>query len=209
MKTIGVLALQGGFREHGAHLRRCGIDPVYVRDPEALASCAGLILPGGESSCLRRLLSANHLDDAIRSAVTAGQLCVWGTCAGAILSAQEVVGESPCLGIIEAEIARNVFGSQLDSFDEDVVIPAISDAPQHLVFIRAPGIVRIWGKTRLLHATHDTIAAAENDRVLITSFHPELSSSSDFHRYFVRKCGITPRDACPIPWAITDWMRLG
>lgn len=209
MPTIGVLALQGGFREHGAHLRECGISPVYVRNPEELAACAGLIIPGGESSCLRRLMAANHMDDEIRTAVNADKLCVWGTCAGAILAAQKVVGEPPCLGIIGAEIARNVFGSQLDSFAEDVVVPAVSAAPQHLVYIRAPGIMRVWGDTRILHTAHGTVAAAENPRVLITSFHPELADTLDFHRYFIRKCGMTPDDGRRAAWDRTAWMRLG
>lgn len=110
MPTIGVLALQGGFREHGAHLRECGIDPVYIRDPDELARCAGLIIPGGESSCLRRLMAANHIDEAIADAVKSGKLYVWGTCAGAILAAAQVVDEQPCLAIIDACIARNEIG---------------------------------------------------------------------------------------------------
>ncbi len=209
MPTIGVLALQGGSREHGAHLRECGISPVYVRDPEQLSPCAGLIIPGGESSCLRRLMAANRIDEAIRDAVGAGKLCLWGTCAGAILAAQKVVGEPPCLGLIEAEIARNVFGSQLDSFAEDAVVPAVSEDVQHLVYIRAPGIVRVWGEARVLHVARGIIAAAENPRVLITSFHPELASTLEFHRYFIRKCGLTPKSECNAPWDRTAWMRLG
>lgn len=207
MPTIGVLALQGGFREHGAHLRECGIDPVYIRDPDELDQCVGLIIPGGESSCLRRLMAANHLDDAIANAVKSGKFYVWGTCAGAILAAAQVVGEQPCLAIIDACIERNVFGSQLDSFTEDVVVPAVSDAPQHLVYIRAPGITKVWGTTRILHTAHDTIAAAENDRVVITSFHPELAQTLDFHRYFIKKCGLTPKSERHSPWDRMSWMR--
>ena len=207
MPTIGVLALQGGFREHGAHLRECGIEPVYVRESAQLEQCAGLVIPGGESSCLRRLMAANRIDDAIVDAVNAGSLCVWGTCAGAILAAAQVVGESPCLAVIEARIARNAFGSQLDSFTEDVVVPAVSDDVQRLVYIRAPAIVDVWGSTRILHSSHQTIAAAENERVLITSFHPELAKSLDFHRYFIKKCGLVPKDERHIPWDRMSWMR--
>lgn len=209
MPNIGVLALQGGFREHGAHLRECGLNPVYVKEPGDLADCVGLIIPGGESSCLRRLMAANRMDDAIRDAVNSGRLAVWGTCAGAILAADEVEGENPCLAIIEATVKRNVFGSQLDSFTEDVVIPEISENTQHIVFIRAPGITRVWGKTRALYQTHGSVAAARNDRVLITSFHPELSNTLDFHLYFIRMCGLHSEVKRTSQWEQTSWMRLG
>ena len=208
-KTIGVLSLQGGYREHGAHLRECGIEPVYVNDPNQLEQCAGLIIPGGESSCLRRLLRGFQMDEAIIRSVNENQLKVWGTCAGAILCADEVVGEDPCLSLIEASVERNIFGSQLASFCEEVAVPGICETPERLVYIRAPGIRRIWGKTRALHRSHEVITAAENDAVLITSFHPELSSTLAFHHYFIQKCGLKYSDNRESAWSRTSWMIRG
>ena len=208
-KTIGVLALQGGYREHGAHLRDCGIEPVYVTRPEELAQCAGLIIPGGESSCLRRLMRGFEVDTAIVNAVKQDGMHVWGTCAGAILCADKVVGEEPCLGLIECEIERNIFGSQLSSFYEEVSIPGICETKERLVYIRAPGIRSVWGQTRTLLTSHDVITAAENDRVLVTSFHPELSETRAFHFYFIAKCGLTSHDARPQAWTRTAWMERG
>ena len=205
-RTIGVLSLQGGYREHGAHLRECGIEPVYVNEPSGLEHCAGLIIPGGESSCLRRLLKGFQMDEAIIEGVKSRGLKVWGTCAGAILCADEVVGEEPCLSLIEASVERNIFGSQLASFCEDVVVSGIGEEVQRLVYIRAPGIRRVWGKTREVHRSHGVITAAENDGVLITSFHPELSPTLLFHKYFIRKCGLEPHDARTVAWARTSWI---
>ena len=209
VKTIGVLSLQGGYREHGAHLRECGIDPVYVNDPAQLEMCAGLIIPGGESSCLRKLLSGFKMDEAIVRGVCEKHLKVWGTCAGAILCANEVMGEDPCLSLIEMSIERNMFGSQLSSFYEDVAIPGICEKPERLVYIRAPGIRRIWGKTVEIHRSHGVIMAAENDAVLVTSFHPELSSALSFHHYFIRKCGLEYSDNRRSEWTRTSWMTQG
>ena len=206
--TIGVLALQGGFREHGAHLRDCGIEPVYVREPGQLACCSGLIIPGGESSCLRRLMRGFGLDTAIVEAVCDRGLKVWGTCAGAILCADEVEGEEPCLSLIEASVARNIFGSQLSSFTEEVALPFI-EGVQRLVYIRAPGIRRVWGGTKALHTSHGVITAAENVGVLVTSFHPELSGGLGFHTYFIRKCGLEPRLVRDAAWRPTRWMERG
>lgn len=208
-KTIGVLSLQGGYREHGAHLRECGIDPIYVNEPDQLVNCAGLIIPGGESSCLRKLLSGFQMDKAIIRAVHENHLKIWGTCAGAILCANEIMGEDPCLSLIEMSIERNIFGSQLASFCEEVAIPGISEKPERLVYIRAPGILKIWGKTVEIHRSHDVITAAENDDVFVTSFHPELSSTLSFHHYFIHKCGLDYHDDRQSGWTRTSWMTLG
>ena len=208
-RTIGVLSLQGGYREHGAHLRECGIDPIYVNEPSQLSECAGLIIPGGESSCLRRLMKGFLMDKAIIDGVKSGSFKVWGTCAGAILCADEILGEEPCLSLIEASVERNIFGSQLASFTEDVVVPCVGEGRQRLVYIRAPGIRRIWGKTVELHRSHDVITAAENEDVLITSFHPELSSTLLFHEYFIKKCGLEVRESRVGDWERTSWMIRG
>lgn len=208
-KSIGVLALQGGFREHGAHLRECGLSPVYVKLPSDLSNCAGLIIPGGESSCLRKLLRSFELDAAIIDAVKNYRLCVWGTCAGAILCANNVCGEDPCMPLINVSIQRNIFGAQLASFTENTVVSAVSPNIQKLVYIRAPGITQLGDGTKKLHAVNQIITAAENDQILITSFHPELSETLDFHLYFLKKCGIEPHLSRNQSWDRNAWMRLG
>ncbi|HRZ79812.1 MAG TPA: pyridoxal 5'-phosphate synthase glutaminase subunit PdxT, partial [bacterium] len=171
-----------------------------------LENIAGLILPGGESSTLRKLLFQTGLDNAIKDHVRNG-MKVWGTCAGAILCASKIVGEDPCLSIIDIEIERNLFGSQLSSFTEFKVIPEISPEPVKLVFIRAPGIKKVWGKTEILLETRGVIVAAENESVLATSFHPELSPNREIHKYFIKKSGLHVSERPSVEWDRTRWMK--
>jgi pyridoxal 5'-phosphate synthase pdxT subunit len=205
MNKIGILALQGGVQEHAAHISDCGHEPVFVKKPEHLKDVSGLIIPGGESSTLRKLLYQTGLDQEIKEKVKSG-MKVWGTCAGAILCATNVVGEEPCLSLIDIEIERNIFGSQLSSFTEEQVIPSISDKAVKLIFIRAPGIRKVLNGTKPLFETRGVIVAAENDSVLATSFHPELSPNREFHKYFISKCGLEPSEK-DVPWDRTRWMR--
>jgi pyridoxal 5'-phosphate synthase pdxT subunit len=206
MEKIGILDLQGGVAEHAAHIIDCGHEPVCVKKVEHLENVAGLILPGGESSTLRKLLKETGLDEAIKDHVKNG-MKVWGTCAGAILAASKVVGEEPCLSLIDIEIERNLFGSQLSSFTEEKVIPSVSDKPIKLVFIRAPGIKSIWGETKILLETRGVIVAAENDSVLATSFHPELSPNREIHKYFIQKSGLQVKERSDIQWDRNRWMK--
>ena len=185
---IGVLNLQGGVIEHLGHLEQLGVASRRVRAPEDLEGLRGLIIPGGESTCLRRLLARSGLDAAIGRAWEHG-LHVWGTCAGAILLAGEIEGESPCLGLIDIRIRRNAFGSQLDSFNAEAAVPGLSETPVPLVFIRAPRITATGPGVRILLRLDDTIAAVEGERSLVTVFHPELTPCLAFHQYFVRRCG--------------------
>nr|VFK11695.1 MAG: pyridoxal phosphate synthase yaaE subunit [Candidatus Kentron sp. LPFa] len=186
---IGIVDLQGGVVEHLAHLARLGVSAMRVKEARDLDGLVGLIIPGGESSCLARLLQRDGLDRAIRERFAAG-LKVWGTCAGAILVAKRVDGESAHLALMDIDVRRNAFGSQLDSFELRAEIPAVSDHPLPLTFIRAPKITR-WGEgVRSLLTLDDYCAAAEDDRALVTVFHPELTSDSSFHAYFCRKCGV-------------------
>ncbi len=189
---IGVLDLQGGVVEHLGHLAQLGIPAKTVKTPGELGGLQGLILPGGESTCLGRLLVLTGLGEAIREAA-AGGLKLWGTCAGAILLAARVEGENSHLGLVDMTVSRNAFGSQLDSFTADAHIPGVSAHPIPLVFIRAPMISRTGPGVRILLRMEGWIAAAEDDRCLVTVFHPELSSCFAFHRYFARKCGLDPR----------------
>ena len=206
---IGVLDLQGGVQEHLDHLRRVGVSARPVKRAAELDGLAGLIIPGGESTCLSRLLNIFGLDEAIRQAYGHG-LKLWGTCAGAILLARENVGETPFLGLIDITVSRNAFGSQLDSFNREALAPAVAHGPIPLTFIRAPKIVRAGEGVRVLLQLDDYIAAAEDDRILVTVFHPELTPSLAFHRYFARKCGLHPAggdDAGLDPdWTPQSWM---
>lgn len=188
---IGILALQGGVIEHRSHLAALDIACRDVRYPHDLEGLAGLIIPGGESTCLARLLRITGLHDAILDAVRKKGLRLWGTCAGAILLATEVVGQKAYLGLVDMAVRRNAFGSQLASFQTTAAVPAVSADPVPLVFIRAPQIVRVGTGVTVLVEMNGFVAAAQvDDRILVTVFHPELSESLAFHRHFGRMCGL-------------------
>ena len=208
---IGVLDLQGGVQEHLDHLRRIGIAGRPVKQAAGLAGLAGLIIPGGESTCLSRLLTIFGLREAIEQAHRNG-LKLWGTCAGAILLARENIGETPYFGLIDMAVNRNAFGSQLDSFNREARAPRVAPDPIPLTFIRAPKIVRIGAGVQALLKLDDYIAAAEDEQILVTVFHPELTPSLAFHRYFARKCGldVTEADDAGLDpdWTPQSWTRF-
>lgn len=212
VRALGVLDLQGGVQEHLAHLERLQVPARPVKDAADFAGLAGLILPGGESTCLRRLLQLFDLKGVIEQHHRQG-LKLWGTCAGAILLATDNVGESPYFGLIDITVQRNAFGSQLDSFDGTASVPKVASAPIPLTFIRAPKIIRTGPGVEVLLRLDDYIAAAETANVLVTIFHPELTPSLAFHRYFARKCGLTPAaaggDDVAENWSRTRWMGAG
>ncbi|MBL8258648.1 MAG: pyridoxal 5'-phosphate synthase glutaminase subunit PdxT [Candidatus Competibacteraceae bacterium] len=208
--ALGVLDLQGGVQEHLDHLRRIGVSARAVKRAAELEGLAGLIVPGGESTCLSRLLRLFELDRAIRHACDGG-LKLWGTCAGAILLAAENLGEAPALGLIDIAVSRNAFGSQMDSFSREILAPAVAQEPIPVTFIRAPKIVRAGAGVRVLLELDGYIAAAEDDRILVTVFHPELTPNLAFHRYFARKCGLEPGGAdqsLDPGWTPQSWMRF-
>ena len=207
MAGIGILDLQGGVVEHLEHLQRLGVPAVRVKKAADLDGIAGLIIPGGESTCLSHLLRITGLDSVIRERHGAG-LPIWGTCAGAILLASDLVGETPHLALMDITVARNAFGSQLDSFNTLAEVPVVGPHPIPLTFIRAPKIVRLGRGVRSLVRIDDFHAAVEDDHRLATVFHPELTPSLAFHRYFARKCGIEPDDGDEAPWRPEDWTRL-
>lgn len=188
---IGILNLQGGVYEHLDHLQRLGIAGRKVKHVADFNDLAGLIIPGGESSCISRLLNIFAIKEPLLNAYGQG-MKIWGTCAGAILLAKRVVGEDSCLSLVDIEIERNSFGSQLDSFSSQALIPQVSRAPIPLTFIRAPKIINIGKEVKVLLKIKDYIAAAESENILVTVFHPELTGSSAFHRYFAVKCGLNP-----------------
>jgi 5'-phosphate synthase pdxT subunit len=182
-----------------------------VKKQDDFTSLAGLIIPGGESTCMSRLLRIFGMEDVILREFRRG-LKIWGTCAGAILLAGSVVGEPPHLGLIDIEIERNSFGSQLDSFVCEANIPQVAPQTIPLTFIRAPKILRAGQGVNVLLRMDDYIAAAESSDVLVTVFHPELTGCVAFHRYFARKCGLNPFDDRKISsidpaWNSTSWTR--
>jgi 5'-phosphate synthase pdxT subunit len=179
---IGVLALQGAFREHLDTLAEIGVEGVPVRLPGDLEGVAGLILPGGESTAMRRLIERWGLREPILDLARNGAP-VFGTCAGLILIAREIEGESPILPLMDVTVQRNAFGRQLESFETDLAVPVLGDTPVHGVFIRAPVIERSGPGVDVLASLDDGRIVAVRERNLIgTAFHPELAGETRFHR---------------------------
>jgi len=186
---IGVLALQGAFIEHIAILRSLGIEAIPVRLPEELDGLDGVIIPGGESTAIAKLLASSGLFDPLRGAIGRG-MPVYATCAGMILLARDSgIAGQPTLGRMDIAVRRNAFGRQLDSFEVDLVMPALGDPPFHAVFIRAPAIERVGPMAEeLVHLEDGTIVVARQGSMLATAFHPEISGDTRLHRYFAIMC---------------------
>ena len=187
---IGVLALQGDFREHLAVFEGLGVDAVSVRRPEDLERVSGLVIPGGESSVMDKLSRMFGLAEPLKAAVASG-LPVYGTCAGLIMladSVRDAIDGQQTIGGFDVVVRRNAFGSQLDSFETDLDIPALGDEPVHAVFIRAPVVESVGEGVAVLSALDDgRIVAIEQGNLLGTSFHPEITGETRFHEYFVDK----------------------
>jgi 5'-phosphate synthase pdxT subunit len=190
--TIGVLAVQGDFAEHAASLQRAARaigEPVEVREvrrPADLAGLDGLIIPGGESTTIGKLLVAYGLEQPIQTAAQAG-LPIWGTCAGMILLARDILGGEPDgrVGLMDLTVRRNAFGRQLDSFEIDLPFEGV-DHPVHAVFIRAPLIEAVGPSARALARLPDgRVVAARQGNLLATSFHPELTPDPALHAWFL------------------------
>jgi 5'-phosphate synthase pdxT subunit len=190
MGAIGVLALQGDFREHVEALRRMDVAAREVRRLAELDGTDGLILPGGESTTIGKLMVRAGLDGPIRARAAAGYP-IWGTCAGMILLAKDIGGlDQPLLGLMDIRVRRNAFGSQRDSFEADLPMPAVASAPVRAVFIRAPLIEAIQPGVEVLARLADgRIVAARQRNLLATAFHPELTPDRGVHRYFLRLAG--------------------
>lgn len=188
--VIGVLALQGDFREHLAVLRSLGADARPIRRAEELAEVAGLVLPGGESSVMDKLSRAFGLAQPLKDAIRSG-LPVYGTCAGLIMLADRVIdaiGGQQSLGGLDIAVRRNAFGSQLDSFETDLDIPSVGVEPMHAVFIRAPVVEQLGDAVTALATLADgRVVAVEQGNLLGTSFHPEMTGDTRFHQYLLAK----------------------
>lgn len=191
---VGILALQGDVAEHAAALRDVGADPVEVRLPRDLAGVEALILPGGESTAMRKLIDAYGLAEPILSLAASGAP-MWGTCAGMILLARRIADrDSPVLPLLDIEVHRNAYGRQLDSFEADLDVPTLGAEPFHAVFIRAPVVTDVGAGVEVL-ATDPmgrTVAVREG-RLLATAFHPELTGDRRFHRALVELIGTEAR----------------
>jgi pyridoxal 5'-phosphate synthase pdxT subunit len=180
---IGVLALQGDFREHLQTLDAIGVEGVAVRLPSDLDGVSGLILPGGESTTMRRLIERWNLREPILDLAGRGAP-MFGTCAGMIVLAREIAGgEAPILPLLDVTVQRNAFGRQLDSFEAELPVPVLGDTPVHGVFIRAPIVDRTGPSVDILARLDDGRVVAVRERNLIaTAFHPELAGETRFHR---------------------------
>ncbi len=193
---IGVLALQGDFLEHIQMLRSLGVDAVEVRKREELEGLDGLIIPGGESTTIGKIATEYGLIEPIREFVNTGKP-VWGTCAGMIVLARDVGLRQPLIGAMDVKVKRNAFGRQVASFEADLDVPALDSThngtghkPFHAIFIRAPLMEAVGPGVQVLAQLEDgTIVAARQDNLLATSFHPELTNDTRFHRYFLEKLG--------------------
>jgi 5'-phosphate synthase pdxT subunit len=187
---VGILALQGDFAEHRVMLQRLGVTTEDVRLPAQLESLNGLIIPGGESTTIAKLAVSYGLMEPLREFGT--ERAIWGTCAGAIFLSKDAHRDQPLLHLMDITVERNAFGRQVNSFEVDLMIPALQDIdsqdkPFHAVFIRAPLIGSVQSDTRILAKLDDgRIVAAQQGHLLATAFHPELTDDDRFHRYFLR-----------------------
>ncbi|GAB4545615.1 MAG: pyridoxal 5'-phosphate synthase glutaminase subunit PdxT [Anaerolineae bacterium] len=186
MLRIGVLALQGDFAEHASMLRQIHAEPVEVRKPEHLNGLRGLIMPGGESTAMRRLADRSGMFEPLREFVKSTP--TWGTCAGAILLAKEIEGQEAHLAVMDMRVIRNAFGRQIDSFITTLTVQGLDD-PLRAVFIRAPIIASVAPHVQVLSKLDDgRIVAARQGHLLATSFHPELTPDTRLHAYFLQMC---------------------
>jgi 5'-phosphate synthase pdxT subunit len=183
---IGVLAAQGAFVEHIDILHQLKVEAKPVRLPGELAGLDGLIIPGGESTSISKLMLTYHLMDEVRNLAQNG-LPVFGTCAGMILLAGKIAESDVVpLGLMDIVVGRNAFGRQRESFEAELLIPALGEKPFPAVFIRAPVIREVNGKAEVLARLADgTAVAARQGRLVVSAFHPELTSDLRFHQYFL------------------------
>jgi 5'-phosphate synthase pdxT subunit len=187
---IGVLAVQGAVREHLNAIREIGAEPIEVRLPRDLVDLDALILPGGESTTMRKLIDAYGLREPI-AAMARGGTPVLGTCAGMILLASRIAdGDEPVFGLLDIEVRRNGYGRQLDSFEADLETSGLDGEPLHGVFIRAPIVDEVGAGTEVLARDPDgRVVAVRQGRVLATAFHPELTGDRRIHRLLLSMVG--------------------
>jgi pyridoxal 5'-phosphate synthase pdxT subunit len=187
---VGVLAVQGAVSEHLEHLRKCDVEPVAVKNNYLLDAVSGLIIPGGESTTIGKLISEFGLADAIKERTRHGSLALFGTCAGMVLLSGDLVdgtNRQPLLNLMEITVQRNAFGRQRESFETNLDFMGF-EKPLTAVFIRAPLIIKKEPAVTVLATLPEGIVAARQDKMLVTSFHPELTSDLRVHQYFIKIC---------------------
>jgi 5'-phosphate synthase pdxT subunit len=186
---IGVLALQGDFEAHLKMLASLGVNGIAIRLPEHLKEIHGIIIPGGESTTIGKLMVTYGLRDTLQQKILEG-VPVWGTCAGLILLAKETdnaLAGQPLLASMNIRVRRNAFGSQRESFEADLVVPELGEAPFHAFFIRGPSVEAVGPEVKVLATLDDgTIVAVREGTLLGTAFHPEVAGDPRFHQYFLR-----------------------
>ncbi len=186
---VGVLALQGAFREHAASVARLGAETREVRQLKDMDGIDAMIIPGGESTTMGKLLVEWGMLDPLRQRIEKG-MPVYGSCAGLILLCREIENsDQPRLGVLDAVVRRNAFGRQVDSFETELDIPELGQPPIPAVFIRAPVLTGVGPQARVLAQVNGQAVAVRQDNVLATSFHPELTPDTRLHRYFLEMCG--------------------
>ncbi len=183
--TVGVLALQGDFREHRLMLERLGVRTCEVRNPSEMDGLHGLVIPGGESTTIHKLMTSYGLVEPIREFAAGG--VVFGTCAGLITVARATIeGAPPTLGLMDIVARRNAFGRQVRSFEADLAVEGLGDRPVRAIFIRAPWVEGAGSGVEVLATYQDRIVAAREGDVLVTAFHPELTGDTRLHELFIR-----------------------
>ena len=185
MIKIGVLALQGAFREHIYSIKKCGVDAVEIKFPDQLSEVDGLIIPGGESTTINKLLKKYNFKLYLDEFHKSGK-AIYGTCAGLILIANKVENEDFGLGYIDIDVSRNFYGRQIDSFEEYVSLSFDEDKKFKAIFIRAPKILRVGLDVDILSKINDNIILARKANVLVSTFHPELQDDNRIHEYFLK-----------------------
>lgn len=183
---VGVLALQGAFKEHCVALEACGATAVPVRTTQDFAKVQALVIPGGESTTMGTLLHEWDLFGPVQERGKAG-MPLFGTCAGLIMLCADIEGypQQPHFGLLDASVQRNAFGRQIDSFETDIVMPVVGPEPVQGVFIRAPVISHTGPQVRVLAQVQERIVAVQQGAILATAFHPELTADRRLHQYFL------------------------
>ena len=185
---VGVLALQGAFREHVAAVTRLGATAREVRQLKDIDGIDALIIPGGESTTMGKLLNEWNMLEPLRQRILNG-MPVYGSCAGLILLCRDIENsDQPRLGVLDATVRRNAFGRQVDSFETDLSIPEIGADPIPAVFIRAPVITGVGAGVTVLAEVKGQAVAVRQNNILATSFHPELTPDTRMHSYFLSFC---------------------
>jgi len=187
-RTVGVLSVQGAFQKHIQSFQRCseGLNVIEVRNPSDLKNCDSFVIPGGESTVISKLIRLNGLDETIANFINSGKP-VWGTCAGMILLSNHFEGGSDVCSFsaIDIDVVRNGYGSQKFSFEIELPIPILGEAPFNAIFIRAPIVNRLGNNIEVLASDADVPVLCKENNILVSSFHPELTQDTRLHKYFL------------------------